>query len=119
MEASIQPTEAHRPRALTIVCMIGLAWWIYLVGANVAIRFFDMPEALFPLGVPRIGGPILFQGICIGAILRMRQWGVLGYIAVALWYHITYYLAGTWNWWWLGVSLLVIVPGLAYFKRMH
>jgi hypothetical protein len=49
----------------------------------------------------------------------MRQWGVLGYIAVAIWYNVTYYIGGTWSWLWLVVSLSVVVVGLAYFRRMR
>ncbi len=89
METSIKPAEAQPPAALTIVCLVGLAWWAYMVGANLAMRFFDVPETFFPMEVPSAGGGGLFQLIFLGAILNMRQWGVLGYIAVAAWYNIS------------------------------
>jgi hypothetical protein len=44
---------------------------------------------------------------------------VLCYIAVAIWYNTVYYIAGTWSWIWLVVSLSVIVVGLVYFRRMR
>jgi hypothetical protein len=120
MEISIESAEAQRPPvAITIACLVGLVWWICLVGANVAIRFFDVPEAIFPVSVPRASGPTIFQPICLVAIWGMRQWGVLGYIAVAIWYNTVYYIAGTWSWIWLVVSLSVIVVGLVYFRRMR
>jgi hypothetical protein len=120
MEASIASAEAQRPPvAIKLVCLVGLAWWVYLVGANVAIRLFDVPEAVFPTSVPRAGGPTIFQPICLMAMWGMRQWGVLGYIAVAIWYNVIYYIGGAWSWLWLAVSLSVVVVGLAYFRRMR
>jgi hypothetical protein len=119
METQTKPAEPQPPPALTVVCVAGLIWWAYLIGGNLAVRFFDVSESMFPVRLPSAGGGGLFHLIFLGAMLNMRQWGVLGYIAVAAWYHIRYYLNGEWSWPWVVVSLSVIVVGLVYFRRMR
>lgn len=120
MDASIQPAETNRPLAISVVCVLGFVWWAYVLLVNVALRVFDLSADVFPLIVPSVGGgATFFQAIFLGAIWRMRQWGLYGYVAVVLYRAVIYYVFGQWMWLWFVVPLLVIAVTTIYYKRLQ
>lgn len=120
MSSSAERSAIDPPPAISAACLLGFAWWIYMLGAKVALRLLDLPAEGLLANPPGASiGPTIFQGVCLGAIWSMRRWGVQTYAVIAVFHQAAYVVSGRWTWWWTIVPLGVVLVGAAYWRRMR
>lgn len=120
MSSSAERNTIEPPPAITLACLLGFAWWSYMLGAKLGLRLLNLPTEGLLANPPGASlGPTIFQGVCLGAIWSMRRWGVQTYAVIAAFHQAAYVLSGQWTWWWMIVPLIVVAVGAAYSRRMQ